>query len=86
MTSLFDELETRMGVWYDYLYSHPDAPETEPTIDIGASLFDIAMGNERFAALVNGYVKYRQDAIASDREAAAFMLAYQDMMGEIIEK
>lgn len=83
MMALFDELEARVGVWYEYLYSHPDVPETEHTIDIGASLFDVAMDNERFAALVNGYVKYRQDAIASDREAAAFMLAYQDMMGEV---
>lgn len=86
MTALFDELETRMGMWYEYLYSHHDAPETAPTVDINSSLFDIAMNNERFAALVNGYAKYRGDAIASDREAAALMLAYQDMMEEVFVK
>lgn len=66
----FDEL-------YDWLYDYGNEDE----IDEAAQDFDRMVNeNEPFKNLVTKFVEYRKDVISSDREAAAFIGTFEEMV------
>ena len=61
---------------YDFLYDNHDRVAG---YDEAVEMFDAMMDNDNFAAFVGEFVKFREDYISSDREAAAFMFALESM-------
>lgn len=57
---------------YAFLYDNLDRVAG---YDEAVNAFDAFIKDERHAAFVGEFAKYRQDMVTSDREAAAFMFA-----------
>lgn len=73
-------LSQEFGDEYEYLYN---ADAYVAGYDEAVEFFDDELANGgKFKQLVTDFVKYRHDAISSDREAAAFVFAC-DKLGYI---
>jgi len=76
----FDALQRVYSCIYSYLYNYFDQRKADNFIPVAEyyaamNYFDTGT-TEAEKALISAYVKYRQDYISSDREAAAFIFAY----------
>lgn len=60
---------------YNFLYEYGDST---PAYNAAVADFDKKVKNKRskFYKTVCSFIEYRKDIISSDREAAAFMIAY----------
>ena len=70
------EFTEKFNQEYEFLYDNYDRVAG---YDEAVEAFDEACKNEKFAAFVGEFVKFRGDFISSDREAAAFMFALESM-------
>ena len=69
-----EKISNKMNKEYEFLYEHKD---NVPNYKEAANSFDsFSKKNKRF---VGEFIKFRGDFITSDREAAAFMLALDDL-------
>lgn len=76
----YEELSTRMAGWYDYLYQRSGNAGINKLIGAMVDLYNGETETEQpFTQLVREFIAYRQDCLASNREIAAFMLAYAEM-------
>ena len=72
--STLNDINIRMNREYTYLYNHHDRV---PGYEEAVNAFDsFAKKNKRF---IGEFIKFRGDFISSDREAAAFMFALEDL-------
>lgn len=71
---VLNDVNIRMNREYTYLYNHHDKV---PGYDEAVHAFDaFAKKNKRF---IGEFIRHRGDFISSDREAAAFMFALEDL-------
>jgi hypothetical protein len=74
---LTEETRTRLGrafgAWYNYFYEKGYSKKLVDFFD------DTIKTDAAFKDIVAGFVKYRGDYISSDREAAAFTAAYNQI-------
>lgn len=65
---------------YEFLY---EAGDRVAGFDEAVQEFDkMIAASENFAAFVREFAAYREDPITSDREAAAFMFTFYEMLDE----
>lgn len=69
-----EKISKKMDNEYEFLYNHKDnVPDYREAVD---SFDSFSKKNKRF---IGEFIKFRGDFITSDREAAAFMLALDDL-------
>ena len=76
MTVNIHQFAERFWKEYDFLYKNCDRVAG---YDEAVRAFDEALKNENFQKFVGEFVKYGNDFVSSDREAAAFMFALESM-------
>lgn len=74
--------------WYDYFYGHDDIgtkqfKEEQSAID---RLDELYKNNEMFRTFMSTMAQVRGDCFTSDRELAAFMLAYEETAKTMTER
>ena len=76
-----NEFAKKFDEEYCFLYEHQDRV---PGVDEAIDEFDRLMEeSEDFARQVREFAAWRRDAVASDRECAAYMFAWNDMATDI---
>lgn len=73
-----EPLNQEFAAAYDFLYEYGDST---PAYNAAVKDFDEKIKNKRskFYKTVCAFIEFRRDVISSDREAAAFMIAYKKL-------
>ena len=72
-----DELMTAFNIAYDHFYENCGDPVTDRIESIYCQVFDKLAEDEKSRYIIGKFCEYRHDLITSDREAAAFTMAYR---------
>ena len=74
-----EELKSAFVKNYSRLYQTDDDHESGEFLDAVDKFDEMSANNAQFAATVQKFNKYMGDLISSDREAAAFVMALDDL-------
>ena len=74
-----DRFKQRFDEEYAFLYDHRD---NVAGYDEAVDCFDEFLKNEANVSFVREFAAYRGDVVSSDREAAAFMFALDELTGK----